>query len=610
MAHRFVNPAFSSTRFFACVVLGVAVVGGCDCSQDRTVPFGLDRDRGSNRRLAPPVETTHEPTEGQRFEGMVHTLAVEGVSIEFGSPLRALLAWDLDGDGDRDVLAVTETEGPDTRQAKLLHATRSGSTFADLRVLSQIDLPSSETAVDAHLATLSNGMAHATVRSDEGTWTWIVGLEASPRVYETIAATDSAIRLSFAAADLNEDGHPDLIANVDLVDTPPDEPSTEADRPNAVLEWLSSTSGLSPAPGQPETSLLAAAEPLLALAAEQPLESLAQSASVLALHRALCRESGEASIELSGVPGVACGPSSAAGRAAAARVIALSRRNRVGQALETARRLSDPAFRLSRSDRRRALAAIDRLVSTDQLRIRQGPTFVQVAHLPVHLGPVGFLDDDRIVVRGAQPRIWHLADETTALSEDGSLLLQDPSSRFSVSAIERGCRGYELVIHRTEDVAAGLVVGTPVSRPLIEAAGGLPCSEELSAMDRNDPGGWHILGWAPQGVVASNVANTVVVPLTLAGTPSGDAAVIAPRTAPPAPVAPGVMTARGERFAIVTEFGIFLRSLERDLEELVRLPEGSGNRLAPTAVAPSPNGRRIAFVAGGHVYMAERTDSP
>src|SRR5262245_29885220 len=78
------------------------------CDDDHEVPFRLDAGR-RHAPVPPPPPELETAIEGQELGAGTRNVLVEGAPIEIDGAIRALLAHDLDGDGDRDAIAVASS---------------------------------------------------------------------------------------------------------------------------------------------------------------------------------------------------------------------------------------------------------------------------------------------------------------------------------------------------------------------------------------------------------------------------------------------------------------------------------------------------------------------
>jgi hypothetical protein len=89
--------------------------------------------------------------------------------------------------------------------------------------------------------------------------------------------------------------------------------------------------------------------------------------------------------------------------------------------------------------------------------------------------------------------------------------------------------------------------------------------------------------------------------------PAGDPEPLAAGTLPPAPLAPGAITADGRYLAEVRGIGVVVHELAPSPSTTLLWPEGWAAREGDVSdPAVSPSGRRVAVLRGGRVLVLER----
>jgi hypothetical protein len=583
------------------------------CGDDAEVPFGREVEEAAGQTEtatggAATIPDDFEPIVGRALPAGSRSVAVEGAPLESGdADLRALLTEDFDDDGDRDALVLRV----DDSAAHVAFARRDGSTFGTLRQLGEA-LPARDgcEVTTAELSTISPTYAVArTVRtceedeSDESLW--ILSVEGTPRAYEQIVLlppegrAEGDVTVALRVVDRDEDGHLDALLDVTVRTEDGGEPA------RASMAWLDRPSGLARDTAEPEASLGAIAESARETIGRDPEAALPIARRALALHAVLCREAGAPRLRFGSTDGLACGSSVAAGRAAAVATAALARSGDVWGALAAAERLDEDGYDVSGADRNLANQALEAMATTDGVTAWQGPTVTPPPGPPVRLPLVAFLDDDRLLVHGDPAQIIDLAAPESAPEtphQGTSEVLTDPTGELAVTSIERTCDGYVLSIVRASDVVAGVVAGRPLSTPLLAPKAPPPGARcpTLPADVRQDDGGYRVVGWAPQGVVAVRKDEVRVVPLTVDGRAAGAPRGLGDDDPTPAPILGGGATPDGSAYALATAYGIAVH--QRGIRTLLLRPsDWSADGISPQDVVVSPNVTRVAFVRSGRV---------
>jgi len=479
--------------------------------------------------------------------------------------------------------------------------------FATGAPLGQVDVADGCVITDSSVAPLGPTWLHAEATiacpgedgaepSLERVDHWVLDTDRTPRALEHLAWLSSrdrapgAVSLALSADDRDEDERTDLVARVRV---------GEGDGATEVaLTWFDRPSGLGREGGEPASTLVERSRDALRRLRRQPEQAIARSRRVLALHDALCREPGRARIEVGGVAGLPCGESDGAGRAAATIVRGHAALDQTVEALDALALTRQPGVRMTDERTRYVNAALEDLPATGELTLREGPALTTTLGEGVRLSALGFLDEDRVLLRGQTPSVWNAATGEVTPFGDGGREIRDPSGRLMVAAVERTCEGYVLRIHRN---------GVPTSSPAIDDTAppdGVDCP--LRGPTARGDGGWRALGWAPQGVLLHRGAELRVVPLDVEGRPAGPPASLDPGTPAPLPLPPGAIDSLGSHVASLEGPGVFVRRVGAEGATLL-WPEGWGALDGtPTDVAVSPSGRRVAVLRGGRVYLIER----
>ncbi|MEM9194531.1 MAG: hypothetical protein AAGF12_35465 [Myxococcota bacterium] len=581
------------------LVLVPVAIGGCGSDDDREVEFGLGDDPSPVPTEAPTP--AFESQEGRVLPAGTTSVAVEGAPIQLpGHELRGLLLVDLDRDGDRDGIVLTKGEG----SLGVHHALRDRERFLPLRRLDRSALADGCDVNEATLRTLSPeyGLVRVGTQCDTEVGPevlFVVGLSDRPRGLERVTWSPtpevSAPEFSPVVRDADDDGHPDFGLTVALDD----------DALRVSLLWLNRPSGLARDTEEPEKTITALADRARGMLQRRPEEALRLSTSAELLHRLLCRESEASVFDLGDVEGIDCGRSSGAFVAAATRVLALVATERYFDAIEARRGLDGPGLR--------RLPAVEAQVE-EGLRSFPVTPAAQVAGPPIapppapalRLPPVAFLSDELVLLRDRPAKLWTVGEpprpaEGAALQAAGNLVA-DPTGRFVATGIERRCDGFRLIVHRARDVVEGVVVGSPIATPLIEAQPIANCRTVPPAA-RADHGGFVALGWAPQGLLLARGRALHLVPLTGDGQAAGPSQVLSDDTPPPLPLPLGSSNRDGTAYAQATPYGILVRGGE---ERMVR-PEGWPTDAPFPHPAISPSGTHVAYVQNGRVQLVSLT---
>lgn len=606
--------AVSHAAVFA---MALTAAGCSSCNDGSVVPFGLDAGRRDEAPVDDEPSPAHRPV-GRTFEEGTHRVQVEGaeLAVEDGS-LRALWAGDVDADGDRDALMITS--GPPSAPIQVLYAQRNGSSFAAPRPLGRAPAaPEGCSIASAELAPLGDRWLSARARlaceerpSAAREEVWVVDAGVTPRALEHLAllASDGRapgeVRLDLSTADRDGDQRDDLVVTVSV---------DRGGEPSRLeLPWLDRPSGLARDVDEPESTLSERSRAALRDILRNRVEpGLSSSRDVLALHEVLCREPGRARLRVGDTEGLSCGTSDGAGRAATTVVRALARQGEWVEALDALQRMDTPGLLINPERREYAWRAIAEAPASPNVRLREGPEHRAPAAETARASALGFLDEDHVILRGMQPRVWDLASGQVEAYEPrrSDLRLLDPSGQYAVAGIERRCEGHVLMIVPAASLVSGSVFGLAHSTPLLEPReppAGAPCPDLTPALRRDD-GGWRVLGWAPQGVVAARGATLRVVPLDLSAQPAGEPEELGAGTPPPAPLPPGPASPDGRFHAEVRGLGVILHRVTPQPESTVLWPEGWAARQGqPTDPAASPSGRRVVVLRGGRVLLLERS---
>jgi hypothetical protein len=592
----------------ACL-LSLLALTGCDaCGREPKVPFKLGSDADAGADVSANVQ---QDAEARSFESATDRPLVDGkpVPLDF---VRALIAHDLDGDGDRDVVALVHDA---VVRMRLVVSMRDAQGFQEAHDVPGFSAPG-DASCTLHGVSLEAPVPDKAVLTitlvcgDPPTMAapnlTLLSLEAPPRCYESLSLSGGAEELPFtlaaSASDADGDGHSDFVLRLS---------AREGEQDGVLsLSFLDRASGLSRDPREPEATFSAWASAAQAELAKKPEQAQEIAARVLRYERALCRERGEPVLSVSGARGIACGKSKAVTSALATATLARAKLKDGPGALAA---YADLVRREQKPDKRmweRVLSALSGLASEPGVALREGPRVEPTLKPRLHLPSARFLDDEHLLLRRASPVLYDLqTNEESPLTTAPDELVRDPSGLLALTAIERdGCGSLHLRIERAAKPGTPYVAAAPVSMPFVMPGASLiPCKQ--SAAPGHVESGYQALGWAPQGVVLSRGAECFVVPLTLAGAPAGEPLALPVETPLPAPLAAGAAVPDGTRYAELTAFGVLVFERHAAPPALLR-PDGfltiAG---AAQDVAISPSGKRVAVIANGAAYVLTRDGS-
>jgi hypothetical protein len=585
-------------------LIALSLYGCARCSDEPRVPFKLNPPPD-----VPNVEvaSTADASIGviTAFPQPADKPALAGEALPL-SGVRTLYEVDVDRDGDQDVLALAADA---TQHVQLSVLTRDGTLSAPRPIAGFLALePGTCTLGETRFFSLSKEKAALRVELQCGAERplvaaslWLLALEATPRIYErldVLAFTpDGRPALSLAPRSVDSDGdhHDDVALRISAYG------ALEAD--SLELTWLDRPSGLVRDLREPEATLSAWAAAAQQQIAKQTDAAIARAELGLTLARSICRELGSAQLALSGVPGVACGTLPSLGALTTTLIGAYARRGDVARAFDQYRNLraSRPAERLLDL----AQAALAKLPAQPGVTLRNGPVVEPIAQPRVHLPSARFLSDASLFVHRLNPILWQLdTGEETPAPRGSDALVRDPSGQLIASGIERTCEGLAVRIERAPPPGSDYTSAAPLANALLLPIASAPgCTR---ASHRPDDGGFSVLGWAPQGLVAVRGSEVRLVPLASNGRANGEPRLLAPDSPRPAPLPAGLATRDGARYVEPTPYGVLLYGPSSSQVELWR-PEGYLQiAKGPLEAAVSPTAHRIAVIAGGAVYVLER----
>jgi hypothetical protein len=641
------------------VALGLTLLplGACrGCSEKTPVPFKrtdpnaalLDAGPASKPAATATIETS---TAASSYPEGTQKIRVSETLIERPEgTIRASLVQDLDANQQPDVLLVTtDGQGQAALETVMRGATNASArlplapyaTASSCRAVAgtlgvlggemgiasvdylceagAIPFTSTSTPVTSAQAVLPNALPTAApegldqappepVAALAQTHHFVFDIAQQPHLLLHVAADTNAeaappsIELSVAGADSDGDEHSDVQVAVQL--TLPSDPKPVS----MTLTWLSRPSGLARDRQEPERSLTEFGKDAWRLRESKPQDSLALAAKTLQLHHALCRETGRAKLWIDDARGLNCGASGAAGKAAAARAIALAKTQALLPALEARTELDDAAYQLDAKIRESVAHAIAAMRGETGYRWQQGPALNAPSAPNLRLSALGFIDEDHVLMRGPIAQSYDLLTHTaTPTGVPGSILAADSNNRFVLVDILRACDGYHLRIVPIGQVIGGIVTGASTSEPLLEAVPAGPdtglCNP--SAGKKSNLDGFVLLGMLPGAALFARAGTLSLVPLDDQGRTSSPPRVLAANETIPAATAPGALDASSRYFALTTHEGIIVVDRANPAHsKLVRPPPSCiGGPVSDAALSPS--GRKIAMLCAGHLYIAE-----
>ncbi|MDB4986567.1 MAG: hypothetical protein JWN04_1745 [Myxococcaceae bacterium] len=597
------------TRYVSAVGLLVTLASCARCSDEPRVPFKLHPQPEPTAPQASAPADAATPT-ARAFDAPLEKLAIGGLTVAI-THVRATLEVDLDGDGARDVLALREDEA---HKLQLLFALRESSAFAAPRAVTGfVEQDLTGCALDApHFVPLSGTKAALSLalkcaepatQSAPYSALSLLSLEAVPRVYERIdviapdADGQAALALSPHSVDADGDGHDDVGLTVT---------GSGAVEPDALeLVYLDRPSGLVRDAREPEATLSAWAAAAQSQLIKAPEQAIARAELALTLQRAVCRELGSPVLALSGTPGVPCGTMKSTGALWVTLVSGYAKRGELRAAFDAYRGLRRAEPKPAERELEKASAALLKLPAEAGITLRRGPSVEPVRTPRMHLPSARFVGENTLYVHRLSPVLYDLErNEESAAPSTSDQLMRDPSGQLIATAVERTCEGHAVRIEHAPPRGSDYTASAPVASAVIAASPSAPgCTRSAT---RADDGGFTVLGWAPQGLLAARGSELRLVPLSSDGRASGPARALLPDAPRPAPLPSGSATADAARYVEATPFGILVYGPSSTHVELWR-PEGyTAIARGPLEAAISPSARKVAAVIGSEVYLLER----
>lgn len=584
------------------------------CGDDEpAVPFGLDPHPPPSSS-APPTTVVEGDVAAEWADGSQALVDESPVVIE-GAQIRATLARDVDGDGDRDVLVLATS--PDGALTFSL-ATRSEAGLAFTAPVAAAPACGASVIGAARWAGLSSETAAARIErtcaggaSEQRVVVVRAGASGLRTLTTLVLAPQAGETMTVRGEDRDGDTHADVVVHLSLHD--PSGESADVD-----LAWLDRAAGLSRDTAEPEAAATTHANEARTALRRHPDRALAAARTAILVHDALCGP--RARLAVDDDRGLACPPSAALGRALSVAASAHARLGDLDDALAAITELSraDAVARdTERASAREAVGAMSGVLHPEPHDAGEAHA-VDGGERP-RLSSLAFLDEDRILVRGDGARIVTLSTGASAPTLDEGTALRDAEGQHAIAEIERSCEGYVLVTRPIfGDLASpsdahedALIVAAPppAGAACAPALDSLARPRSLSALDRQDDGGYRVLGWAPQGALLAREGELVLVPLDVAGAPVGQAHVLAADEPAPAPIAPGHATSDASAWAFATPMGLVLH--RRGQPATLVAPAGFDRVDGGTFdVAVSPSATRLAWIVRGRLTWVDLAAPP
>jgi hypothetical protein len=641
-----------SLRVSIALALGLWASG---CGEDGPlVPFKLKGKGAGEATTTGGPAPEAEPTEGTSYPAQTGNVTVRGHKLSVqGHAFRATLEADLNQDGRRDLLVVVQNE----RGAPVL-----ASALADAEGLGTIELKSvlageGESCVveSAALSRLSGTFALIRMRLACGEGIALpapdsaptheappappepgepppaaapsaipfvpltpqpldvlVRIDGEPSIVERLHIDEAPpaidpdqhrgtqVAASWSAGDVDADGHTDL--TVQLTTT-----HRDAEPVSVAVHFLDRPSGLALDTTAIEKVWLAISDEAKLARKGQPDRAYTLASRVVWSHQAICRESGNALLELGGERGIPCGASLAAGRSGSIEAAISARRGQLLAAIARIDQLQKTSvYALTENDRERIRYAISE--RTKPVAWKPGPTVVSGAAPSVRRSAIAFLDEQRLLARSVQGAVSHelaTGKEEPASAALADRVIRDPAGKRAISALATRCDGIHVTLVNAAQVVAGVVTGQPLSEPIVwpSAHSTAACEKQNIAFD--DAPELQVIDWTRTGIAVAVSGVLWVVPIdgeSVAASP------LWPSAEALAEIGASSVGAASRSVPVPTASGLAIAT-ERGSAQLFAWPDGV-TRSAVSDVAVSASGKHAAVLAGGRVYFADLTELP
>ncbi len=590
-------------------IVVLIMLSACDCGETSPrVPFKLTPAEKTPNQGA-KSDATDIGKNPDHFDKPIDHPVIDGLVSPFVAA-HAVLPVDLDGDQDRDALAIISSA---KEVISLAFVVRESQGFGPVNEVPGFGLAAGCEPTALSLALLSTSKGTMSLEAVCGAekvrqprQELVFAMDAKPYLLERLElaspsdASATTLALKLTSEDVDADSHDDVVINAALT------ASEGSAIVNERIVLLDRGRSLAFDAAGFESALFLRAGTAKGLLRKAPAEAALQAQAVITLHELVCRESALARLSIAGKRGLSCAPSPALARAYATWIATQAASNLVG-ALDAYVALSQLTTRETKQALADAARAFLTVKPRSDITLSPGPNVTEQSGMSVRLPSARFVTDNLLYLRRDLPVVFDVVQGTEASASVADDRVLDPSGTLAVTAIERRCSGLFLQIERaTSGAQLGLAtrpVSTPVLLPLEAHCNDTPQTR------REDSAGYRVLGWAPQGVLAARGSEVRLVPLSMAGTASGEPRVLDALTPRPAPLPVGRATSDGSRYAWLLPFGVVVLDTSGKAE--LWRPKGWED-VGPGAsdVAISPSGLRIAVISAGRTYLLASTPKP
>ncbi len=599
------------------VAFGVAG-GGCKCERDKPyVPYSIDDRDGAvaldaGATLATASATVDAaasapPLAVTRAKPGVTTLTIEDVTVAAppGQTFVGGVAYDWDGDGAKDVIAVLRADASTAAAALFaIGVRRSASKDGALSVVASSPPLAPPTKEEVPFTMTRRGKSSVVIEvgasiahRSASRWLTVLATEGkAPRARFSVGVADppgaQPLALEADAIDRDGDGIDDVVLRAGLEGAvAPFEPGPKI---TAGMVWLDRAAGLSRDPEEPEASFKAFVAPLAARAT-RPKEAALVPIAVRQLRHlahAVCAEGGAARlVQLAGASLPSCAGSRALEDAGLAEARAAVTAGDVIRAAVSLDRAERPPSAKTPARVKETAAAIEKLAP-----VREAVTTRLFAAVPDEpprdapaWGPLAFEPDGHLLIKTkagvvrADPKSGEEADSgrppwSPSIGGDGH-----PTFLTAVST----CDGVAIrAVFNKADGAGTAEALLPIVPPL----------GERCQVPRGEPAAVRPLAWSSSGLEA-----IVGGELVLIGPEGTRGSLLAGPLDAPAP--PGsAKSPDGTALVFPTSLGFALRATSG--ARLLRAREWDGTYAEMRHCVVGNDARRVACLRGGRVVAA------